>query len=205
MCSFCVLNELLEPFSLHHGCCVWVQVGLEWYIFFCFILSVCRFIFFYKLLLYWSRSTTGRSGTTHWFVAVDLLTFYIFRKRTLVAAGHMEMCVNKLRSGGRSSTKFCRLNDEILSGEGRKFLLQNGAWVSELRANSITFLKVKQVICLECLYLKKDLLAVLPTGYGNPSRFALQNPLFVNLHTPHLQFMKNETMQKSFLHEAPPR
>ena len=22
MCSLCVLNELLEPFSLHHGCCV---------------------------------------------------------------------------------------------------------------------------------------------------------------------------------------
>ena len=28
-------------------------------------------------------------------------------------------------------------------------------------------LKVKQVICLESLYLKKDLVAVLPTGYGN--------------------------------------
>lgn len=27
-------------------------------------------------------------------------------------------------------------------------------------------LKVKQVICLESLYLKKDLIAVLPTGYG---------------------------------------
>ena len=27
-------------------------------------------------------------------------------------------------------------------------------------------LKVKQVICLESLYLKKDLVAVLPTGYG---------------------------------------
>ena len=22
MCSLCVLNELLDPFSLHHGCCV---------------------------------------------------------------------------------------------------------------------------------------------------------------------------------------
>ena len=29
-CSLCVLNELLEPFSLHHGCCAWAQVGLEW-------------------------------------------------------------------------------------------------------------------------------------------------------------------------------
>ena len=27
-------------------------------------------------------------------------------------------------------------------------------------------LRVKQVICLEALYLRKDLLAVLPTGYG---------------------------------------
>ena len=40
--------------------------------------SVCRFIFLYKLLFYCSRSTSGRSGTTHWFVAVDLLIFYIF-------------------------------------------------------------------------------------------------------------------------------
>ena len=45
----------------------------------------------------------------------------------LVAAGHVEMSVNKLRSGDRSPTKFCRLDDEILSGVGRKFLLQNGA------------------------------------------------------------------------------
>lgn len=27
-------------------------------------------------------------------------------------------------------------------------------------------LKVKQVICLEALYLRKDVVAVLPTGYG---------------------------------------
>ena len=45
----------------------------------------------------------------------------------LVAAGLAEMSVNKLRSGGRSPTKFCRLDDEILSGVGRKFLLQNDA------------------------------------------------------------------------------
>ena len=45
----------------------------------------------------------------------------------LVAAGHAEMSVNNPRSGGRSPTKFCRLDDEILSGVGRKFLLQNGA------------------------------------------------------------------------------
>ena len=27
--------------------------------------------------LYWSRTTTGRSGITHWFVAVDFVIFYI--------------------------------------------------------------------------------------------------------------------------------
>ena len=40
------------------------------------------------------------------------------RERTLVAAGHVEMCVKKLRSGGRSSTKFCRQDNEIISGVG---------------------------------------------------------------------------------------
>ena len=34
-------------------------------------------------------------------------------------------------------------------------------------------LKVKQVICLESLYLKKDLVAVLPTGYGKSLVFQL--------------------------------
>ena len=37
------------------------------------------------------------------------------------------MSVNKLRGGDRSPIKFCRLDDEILSGVGRKFLLQNDA------------------------------------------------------------------------------
>ena len=37
------------------------------------------FMIFYKLLLYLSRSTTGRSGTTQRFVAVDLLIYiYIY-------------------------------------------------------------------------------------------------------------------------------
>lgn len=34
-------------------------------------------------------------------------------------------------------------------------------------------LKVKQVICLESLYLKKDLVAVLPTGYGKSLVFQI--------------------------------
>ena len=40
-------------------------------------------------------------------------------------AGHVLMSVNNLRSGGRS--KFCRQDDEILSGVETKFLLENGA------------------------------------------------------------------------------
>ena len=51
----------------------------------------------------------------------------LLRERTLVAAGHVEMCVNKMRSGRRSSNTFCRLDDEIPSGVGKKSLLQNGA------------------------------------------------------------------------------
>ena len=57
------------------------------------------------------------------------------RERTMVAAVHVELCANKLLSRGRSSTKVCRLDYEILSGVGRNILLQGGAWVSELRAN----------------------------------------------------------------------
>ena len=54
----------------------------------------------------------------------------LLRERKLVATGHEEMCVNKLRGGGRSSnrsfTKSCGLEDhEILSGVGRRFPLQN--------------------------------------------------------------------------------
>ena len=52
---------------------------------------------------------------------------FLLRERTPVAAGHVEVCVNKLCSGGRSSTKFCRLDNGILTGVGRKFLLQNSA------------------------------------------------------------------------------
>ena len=49
--------------------------------------------------------------------------------------------------------------------------------------------------CLESLYLKKDLLAVLPTGYGyNPSRFARANSAFQKFAY---------SWQNSGLHEAP--
>ena len=61
------------------------QICLNIYIFVLFFCLLHRlavrislpFYIFYKLLLYWSRSKTGRSGTTQRFVAVDLLTFYI--------------------------------------------------------------------------------------------------------------------------------
>ena len=39
-------------------------------------------------------------------------------------------------------------------------------------------LKVKQVICLESLYLNKDLVAVLPTGYGKFIVFQVLPRLF---------------------------
>ena len=54
----------------------------------------------------------------------------LLRERAMVAAGHLEMCVSKLRSRDRFlrfSTKFCRLDDKILSEVGRKLLLHNGA------------------------------------------------------------------------------
>ena len=59
------------------------RANLFKHLFFCFILwftSSWPFRFtddFLQVLLYWSRSTTKRSGTTQRFVAVDLLIFYI--------------------------------------------------------------------------------------------------------------------------------
>ena len=48
----------------------------------------------------------------------------LLQEKTL--AGHVDFCVNKFWSGGRSSTKSCGVDNEILSGVGRKILLQNG-------------------------------------------------------------------------------
>ena len=82
----------------------------------------------------------------------------------LVAAGHVDMGVNKLRRGGRSSTKFRWLDDEILLGVGTKFLLQTALM---FLGYDYIILRAKQVHCLESLYLKWDLLAIkLPKGYG---------------------------------------
>ena len=81
--------------------------------------------------------------------------FFLFPgERTLVAAGHVEMCANKLRSRGRSSTKFCPLDNEILSGVGTKFWFKialeflscvQTALLSDSYDNIIS--KAKQVIC----------------------------------------------------------
>ena len=44
--------------------------------------AILPFYILYKLLLYWSRSATVRSGTTQRFVAVDLLIFNILESTT---------------------------------------------------------------------------------------------------------------------------
>ena len=55
-------------------------------LFFCLLVhrlavrNSCCFMIFFKLL-YWTRSTTGRSGTTQRFVAVDLLIFYVINQK----------------------------------------------------------------------------------------------------------------------------
>ena len=58
------------------------KIRLDYFLFYSFVTSSlpCRkdqfaVYIFYKLLLYWSRSTTRRSGATQWFVTVDLLVF----------------------------------------------------------------------------------------------------------------------------------
>ena len=67
---------------------------------------------------------------------------------------NVEMCANKLRSRGRSSTKFCPLDNEILSGVGTKFWFKialeflscvQTALLSDSYDNIIS--KAKQVIC----------------------------------------------------------
>ena len=73
----------------------------------------------------WMTFRTPIGFSNHW----DTLPGFslLLRERTLVKAGHVKMRDNKLLSGDRSSTKFCRLEDGILPGV---VLLQNGAWVS---------------------------------------------------------------------------
>ena len=103
----------------------------------------------------------------------------LLRERNMVAAGHVEMCVNILRRRGKSSTKLCRLNDGILSGVGENSCFKIAIeFPSSLQTALLSacydklILKAKQVICLGNLYLKKDLLFVLPTGYWYLSWFA---------------------------------
>ena len=63
--------------------CLSIQLCIFFVVLFCLLLhclalriSLPLYIF-YELLLYWSRPTTGRSGSTQRFVAVDLPIFYI--------------------------------------------------------------------------------------------------------------------------------
>ena len=61
-------------------------------------------------------------------------------RKNLVAAGLVEMCVNTLCSGGRSPTKFWRLDDEILSGVGENSCFKMALnFLSELRASCVAF------------------------------------------------------------------
>ena len=88
----------------------------------------------------------------------------------LVSDGHVEMCVNKLSSGVAPLLNW--MDVEILSGVGEdscfKMRLE---FLSCVQTASLSacydniILKAKQIICLESLYLKKDLLAFLSTGY----------------------------------------
>ena len=83
--------------------------------------KMCRAGGFYTLVIFFfacAKATTSLPGFS-----------LLLRERTMVAAGHVEMGVSKLRSGdrlSRFSTKFCRLNDKILSEVGRKLLLVFG-------------------------------------------------------------------------------
>ena len=86
-----------------------------------------------SLLAQWLEHPTGVPKVIVSIPATSSSGFsLLLRERTLVAAGHVETCLNKLRSGGRSPTKFCRVDDQILSRVlRRKFLSKNGAdfWV----------------------------------------------------------------------------
>ena len=78
------------------------------FLFFCFLLHRLAvkislpFHIFLQVDLYWSRSTTGRSDTTHWFFAVDLLTFFIISPKCHAARFHPD---SKARSTSLKSFK----------------------------------------------------------------------------------------------------
>ena len=116
----------------------------------------------------------------------------LLRERNLVPAGHVEMCVNKLRSRGKSSTKFCRLDDGIPSGLGKnscfklaiEFLRSLQTALLSACSDEI-ILKAKQVICLGNLYLKKTCSSFCQQDTQIYLDLQVQNQLFVNLHTTH--------------------
>ena len=114
-------------------------------------------------------------------------------RKNLVAAGLVEMCVNKLCSGGRSSTKFWRLDDEILSGVGENSCFKMALnFLSELRASCVAFRLVAiRLFSRQTGYLFREF--VLEERLSRrPSRNRIRivyldlhvhNLLVVNLHT----------------------
>ena len=107
----------------------------------------------------------------------------LLRERTLVAVGHVEMCVNKLWSWGRSSSKFCRVDDEILSRVlGRKFLSKNGAGLLSCFRQHYFEGKTVYLFGKFVLYLKK-IFSRLPANRIRKILLDLhvQNQLFENL------------------------
>ena len=96
-------------------------------------------------------------------------------RKTLVAAGHVIIRPFKTAGWVGTQANLVEGTKEYHPGEGEveqlcfKMALEFLSCVQKALLSAgyddIT-LKVKQVICLESLYLKKDLVAVLPTGYG---------------------------------------
>lgn len=89
----------------------------------------------------------------------------------MVAAGHMFICTHQIHKESGSKVKI------VLSRRGRNchfkiaLLFLSRLQVALLSTGYIT-LKLKLEICLEVLYLRIDLVALLPTGYGKSSYFS---------------------------------
>ena len=129
----------------------------------------------------------------------------LLRERTLVTTVHVEMCVNKLFSRGKSSTKFCRLYDAILSGVGRKFFLQNSDRVScKQRCFRLVTIKLfwrqNRIFVKRICTWKKTCSSFCQQDTEIYLDLQVQNQLFVNLHTPHVQFMKRKIWYKSHVY-----
>ena len=138
---------------------------------------------------------------TQWSNLVPTALSLFIRERTLVVAGHVEMCVNKLRSGGRSCTKFCRLDDEKLFWLGEilawkwRFSFWVGCKLCCFRLVTITLFWRQNRILFREFVLEKRF------GRRPASRIRkiyldlqVQNQLFLNFaySTRAVQFMKEK-------------